>query len=357
MNLIATIVFPLVISTFLTLSENPEMIFCMDYTATSIFFKSLIRIFILHLFLLVPALIVNAVDVVKETIDDMINKKSTITQEIYEKYFCKLYVLKRLQRKLLAWLKAELGAEIVYQVVIQFILLMMYETHTPTQRGIDAIFAKDSNNSFISSQVLLIFSIIWSLKTCITTHIKATKVEKEFLPFTSALVLFAQTTVGTVKRIGTLFFYFVPFFGNLNLLQHWKAELKPWKAKPFLDYKDDLMYVGNISIPWRDINRADYTDPTNPTTPDYTLYTGLSLGDAYIIFLLLLYLQLITVFLCKLYTAEEFKRKGFLQKILHSGELQFSLPCAGLGKADSGHGGPFTKDTTSEVGGDHYYAC
>ena len=102
MNLIATIIFPLVISTFLTLSENPEMIFCMDYTDTSIFFKSLIRIFILPLFLLVPALIVNAVDVVKETIDDMINKKSTITQEIYEKYFCKLYVLKRLQRKLLA---------------------------------------------------------------------------------------------------------------------------------------------------------------------------------------------------------------------------------------------------------------
>jgi len=82
MNLIATIIFPLVISTFLTLSENPEMIFCMDFTDTSIFFKSLIRIFILPLFLLVPALIVNAVDVVKETIDDMINKKSIISQDI-----------------------------------------------------------------------------------------------------------------------------------------------------------------------------------------------------------------------------------------------------------------------------------
>ena len=318
MSLFATILFALTISTFSALSKEPEILFCMEYASTNLIIKSFVRFMILLLFLFIPALILNAVDVIKEAIHEM-TKYSKASEEVYEKFLRKLHILKNLQRKLMAWLKAELGTEIIYQVLIQLILLMMFETQTPTQRGLDAIFAKSSAEDYlISSQIFLIFSIIWSLKTCITTHVKAAKVEKDFLPFTSTLILLAQTSVATLKRIGIMFFYFTPFFGNLNLLQHWKAELKPWKAKPYVNYKEDILYIGNVTLPWSTINRADYTDRKNPTPPTYTEYTGLSLGEAYLVFLLLICLQVISVFLCKLYTAEQFKRKGLLQKILHS---------------------------------------
>lgn len=280
----------------------------------------LIKVLVLVLFLFIPALIVNAVDVVKEEIEH-ITQQSKISEEIYETFLRKVHTLKQLKRKLLTWLKAELGTEIFYQVLIQLILLMMYNTDTPTQSGLDAMFAQDSSDkSIISPQVFLAFSIIWSLKTCITTHVKAAKVEKDFLPFTSSLVLYVQTTVGTVKRLGVMFFFFAPFFGHLNLLQHWKAELKPWKSRDYINFKEDMMFIGNVSMPWSSINRADYTNPSKPTPPGYTLYTGLDLGEAYLVFLLVLVLQVVSIFLCKLYTTEQFKRKSFLQKIMHSVE-------------------------------------
>ena len=80
------------------------------------------------------------------------------------------------------------------------------------------------------------------------------------------------------------------------------------------------MFIGNVSIPWSSINRADYTNPSKPTTPGYNLYTGLDLGQAYLVFLLVLLLQVVSIFLCKLYTTEQFKRQSTLHKIMHSVE-------------------------------------
>jgi hypothetical protein len=133
-------------------------------------------------------------------------------------------------------------------------------------------------------------------------------------------VLYAQTTVGTVKRLGVMFFFFAPFCGHLNLLHHLKAELKPWKSIPNVNYKEDMMFIGNVHTPWNSINRADYTNPSKPTTPGYNIYTGLDLGHAYLVFLLVLLLQVVRIFLCKLYTTEQFKRKSILKKIMHSVE-------------------------------------
>jgi hypothetical protein len=68
----------------------------------------LIQVSVLVLFPFIPALIVNAVDVVNEHIEN-ITQQSNVSEEIYEIFLRQIHVLKNLKRKLLAWLKAELG--------------------------------------------------------------------------------------------------------------------------------------------------------------------------------------------------------------------------------------------------------
>ena len=85
---------------------------------------------------------------------------------------------------------------------------------------------------------------------------------------------------------------------------------------------DDLMelYGGvnrTISMLWTEIDRNNYTslvntydDEIKPTPPPYTLYTGLSLGDTFMVFLGILALHFTILFIVKLCT-EKWRGDGF----------------------------------------------
>ena len=74
---------------------------------------------------------------------------------------------------------------------------------------------------------------------------------------------------------------------------------------------DDLLELdGGVKMLWTEIDRNNYTNPYHPIPPSYTLYTGLSLGDTFKLFLGILSLHFIILLILKLST-ENWKRDGF----------------------------------------------
>ena len=75
---------------------------------------------------------------------------------------------------------------------------------------------------------------------------------------------------------------------------------------------DDLLELyGGVNMLWTTIDRSDYSNVVNatefthslkPVPPPYTLYTGMSLGDSFLVFLGLLALHFFCLFLVKLCT-------------------------------------------------------
>ena len=65
--------------------------------------------------------------------------------------------------------------------------------------------------------------------------------------------------------------------------------------------------------------RWNYTDPSNPEAPDYSLYTGLTAKMTLMAFFLLLSLHTLMVGLVKLCTSEEFRSRdgSSFRKMIH----------------------------------------
>ena len=65
--------------------------------------------------------------------------------------------------------------------------------------------------------------------------------------------------------------------------------------------------------------RWNYTDPSKPEAPDYSLYTGLTAKMTLMAFFLLLSLHTLMVALVKLCTSEEFRSRdgSSFQKMIH----------------------------------------
>ena len=63
----------------------------------------------------------------------------------------------------------------MYQTAGQILLVLLAVTATPTSGGLEKMFENNNKEA-------LIFSIIWSIKTLFTLHLKSVKIEKVFFP-------------------------------------------------------------------------------------------------------------------------------------------------------------------------------
>ena len=73
------------------------------------------------------------------------------------------------------------------------ILLLLTETSTPTASGLTTIFKK--TNTFY-----LVLSVVWSMRTCLSIHLKSVALEKPFFPTTSKIFMSFWTTSTVVKE-------------------------------------------------------------------------------------------------------------------------------------------------------------
>ena len=71
-------------------------------------------------------------------------------------------------------------------------------------------------------------------------------------------------------------------------------------------------------IPWNMIDRwvgkgTEFAEP-----PSYSLYTGISLGNYFILFLASIVLQAVLIFIMKMATSSSFKNAGLTKQIVHA---------------------------------------
>ena len=143
------------------------------------------------------------------------------------------------------------------------------------------------------------FSVVWSFKTCALTLVKIKNETKCFLPLSAKLILFKKYLLVFLMRVVCIVFYFAPFIGLLDIMSHYHAEKIPLDYEIFksLNETDDqsFHYWNDIeqkfqSVPISQLYRSEYLHSNRtklfyPDPPSTNLYTLISLGNAFAIFL------------------------------------------------------------------------
>ena len=84
---------------------------------------------------------------------------------------------------------------------------------------------------------------------------------------------------------------------------------------------DTLILNNNITERWANLNRADYSIPEAPVPPSYSVYTGVSLGTAFIIFCVIYFLHILSILIGKYFTVDSmFKKLNLLEAVVHAVE-------------------------------------
>ena len=232
------------------------------------------------------------------------------------------------------------GLEVFYQIPLQIILLMMATTETATTGGLESFFKKDDFLGIKANPTTILFaSVILSLNSAIVRHIKAMVAEKGFLRFKPKLIIFIWTLCAAIRRILAFIVFFTPSLGLYNILNHWKAEIHPFKFRinaakrlnmtPSLNAKIELFNMTE-TVYWSELDRWDYSDPQHPIPPSYKLYTGMSLKETFGVFFIILIVHSLCLLLVKIKTSHEFKKmekKKLFEKAIHLLEnVNFLVP-------------------------------
>ena len=80
------------------------------------------------------------------------------------------------------------------------------------------------------------------------------------------------------------------------------------------------MYNLNRTVLWSSIDRWNYTDPDNIKPPSYTLYTGLTLGNYFLLFLSIMIAQIIAIIVIKILTVNGLQLKNWFDLVIHGVE-------------------------------------
>ena len=172
----------------------------------------------------------------------------------------------------------------------------------------------------------LVFSVAWSLKTCALTAIKIKSETKNFLPFLPKITLGFRYLLIYIIRVGSIVTFFAPYIGLLGIMNHYQAETisldyDTWMN--FINSTDGHYHYWNPmkeeyqSIHISQLFRSNYTDPSDPQPPPPTVYTGISLGYAYLLFWLLFLIYAFVVIMVKYYINDDFKSAPKSEKLQH----------------------------------------
>ena len=313
-SLTAFIFIPLVLSSIqLAISRIQESQEDLNFFQKVWIFVKSILLFAFH-----PLLITNEIENLKEETRFFMDEDEQIIEMLGK--------ISYLEKLLATFLRSELQLESVNQMTGTFLLLFMSLTTSPTTGGMETMFQKTDIR-------LLVLSILWSLKTAATEMLKFMSLEKYNFPAISkCFVLLYGLLAATTKTVVNVVF-FAPSLGLFNILNHWKAEQIPFqvRSKKFQKINsvfsnEDMMYLFNATpTPWASIDRWTYEE--NPKPPNYTLYTGLTLGNYFQLFLLTTVVQVVIIMFTKRCTSPSFKSACLPIQAIHALECStISIP-------------------------------
>ena len=328
MCMAATLVGPLLISSLQLAITNPGLIF--NSKREDKWSVSLMRVGVLVLCPFIPILLNVAHENVEEKIreESKKSKGSSHLKELMEEK-------KTIKVELAKFTKVDLGIELITQISLQLLLVLLNNTNTKTTGGLEVLF-EQANAFGLPGSMLIILTTLWSIKTCIILQRKVIKTEKGFLPFTSTLVIVFWSAVAAGRRIMSIIVWFLPSMGLFSILIHWKAEQIPFAVR-MEAAQDNIMTSGDIielndmrrNVVWTNIDRWDYnsTNPESNGGPNYSLYTGLALGESFGVFLTITILQILTITIVKVLNIKNIKKERTFDVFTHILEnLNFPFP-------------------------------
>ena len=212
---------------------------------------------------------------------------------------------------------------------------MLYAlTQTNTTGGLETVFDQDQD-TFMGLQmnpiIILAISIALSLKSCFTLNHKVIKTEKTFVPGKAAIMINLWGLFSSLRRILSMVVFFIPSLGLFDILYHYRLEQLPfsiWQRYGKTQQDKLALYGLEETVLWGDIDRWDYSVDPEGIPPNYTHYTGVSLGTTFFLFFALTGTQLLVIFFVKIFTSPTFsKRDHYLNKFLHGLlSLNFAIP-------------------------------
>merc|ERR1719397_2112638 len=232
---------------------------------------------------------------------------------------------------LLFFKQVEFALEMFVQILIQLLMLMLNNTKTATNTGLEAVFNQETavenhedtiiysfsqikSGKWLGPTGFLVVSILLTFISIVTTHLKIIKLSKGgFLPFTAKIVLALKVLLASILRITVFFSYFAPFLGLPNLLAHWKADQIPFVDTEFQNMTYDYWSIVDNST--KTVLFTKLHPGSEP--PHYSHYTVLGLGQAYLVFWTVLAVQLVVVLITKQWFSQQFRQAGLGSKLLH----------------------------------------
>merc|ERR1719318_2213886 len=323
---LASILFPLLMSSLLLAEE------AIDESTESSSRKEKIYIFMKFILLsfLNPMILIDQYETNKEKLDEAVG--TIRDKKDIEKVLKLQQKAQSLKTKYVNFVRIDLQLETMFQTAGQILLLLLTITKTSTTGGLENIFKKTSIS-------YLVISIGWSVKTCFMENLKSKTLDKPFMQFSSKMVVLVWAICVATKRILVLVFFFVPAFGLLDLLYHWNYEQTPFAVSESgkLTNKDTLYLHNSNPLPWAHLDRWIYADPEYEESlaengkyepvflgfktsipPPYTLYTGLSLGQYFILFWVILAVHTIAIAYTKWFMSKDYRKTSYLKMFVHA---------------------------------------
>ena len=295
--------------------------------------RKVYHVLVLLLSFLNPIILVNTCQTVSEDLKD-----EAIENQTSERVIVLAEMYKKFEDIHSQFIRIDLILEIFYQTSAQILLWFYSKTTTKTTSGLEKFL--QGNATFFginfAPETALGLSIVWSLKTCVLSHLSAISSEKRFLGLKSKVVILLCAICSTCRRILGLILFFTPAFGLFDILNHWKAEKIPFRvrlnhAKQFGINPQDRIKLRGLedAILWTELDRWDYSNVDIPKPPEYNIYTGLTLGETFGLFIALSFVQFMVLGMVKFFTSEKFrdqKEKNY-NKMIHLLEcLNLSFP-------------------------------
>ena len=282
------------------------------------------KIFNFVCYFMMPAVLINAREAAKSKQQLWIEsaREATKTNTITLAHLVRIRefneYLEETRVSFLIFKRNELTLENILQIFLQGVMVLLsptYTKHTATYSGLQSVFKEKETSdedctwhqlgcaieSTIQSwmpideetgrpesslRILLMFSVVLSIKTTATTYIKIkTEEKKKFFPILSKLLLAVRALLAYSTRTVCIVGFFVPFLGLLDVLAHWKSEQM----------------------------NADISEKPVP----YDKYTGMMLGPAFGLLILLLLVQTTIGMIVKLVINKEFRETSVGNKLQH----------------------------------------
>merc|ERR1719264_1088359 len=311
--LLGTVTVPTFISAIQTSTRHPLTVF--EFSVWNNFrtnppgwWKMLfIRLAVFFCYILVPSIVINNKEKAKlkrqqleeKDKEEFESKGEIVTNETLEEQEQIEAYLDEVRKSHLIFKRNEAALELVVQQSIQLTMLLLSKTNYPVANGLQGIFKSDSGD------VLLMLSVCWSFKSCVSSFLKIHSEQKaRMLSGASKLVLGLRALLFSVTRIGCVIAFFGPFLGLGDCMAHWHAEEIQLDPEIMENLQGPTSYFDKETVDL--MYREQLDQPTN--------YTLVTLQTAFFFFLGILLLHGIAILILKMNVSSHYKSTGWLNK-------------------------------------------